>query len=40
MDILGDNGDIHVRDFVNKPWDLMDFQAIIKHVASPSSLKP
>jgi hypothetical protein len=40
MDFLGDNGDIHVRDFMNKLRDLIDFQAIIEHVPSPSSLKP
>jgi hypothetical protein len=40
MDFLGDNGNIHVRDFMNKPRDLIDFQAIIEHVPSPSSLKP
>jgi hypothetical protein len=40
MDFLGDNGDIHVRDFMNKSRDLIDFQAIIEHVLSPSSLKP
>ena len=39
MDFLGDNGDIHVHDFMNKLWDLIDFQAIIEHVPSPSSLK-
>jgi hypothetical protein len=40
MDFLGDNGDIHVCDFMNKLLDLIDFQAIIEHVPSPSSLKP
>jgi hypothetical protein len=40
MDFLGDNGDIHVRDSMNKSWDLIDFQAIIEHVPSPSSIKP
>jgi hypothetical protein len=39
MDFWGDNGDIHVRNFVNTLWDLIDFQAIIEHVQSPSSLK-
>jgi hypothetical protein len=40
MDFLGDNGDIHVCDFMNKSRDLIDFQAIIEYVPSPSSLKP
>jgi hypothetical protein len=40
MDFLGDNGDIHLRDFLNKSRDLIDFQTIIEHVPSPSSLKP
>jgi hypothetical protein len=40
MDFLGDNGDIHVHDFMKKLWDLINFQAIIEHVLSPSSLKP
>jgi hypothetical protein len=26
MDFLGDNGDIHVRDFMNKSLDLIHFQ--------------
>jgi hypothetical protein len=38
MDFLGDNGDIHLRDFMNKSLDLIDFEAIIEHVLSPSSL--
>jgi hypothetical protein len=38
MDFLGDNGDIHMRDIMNKSLDLIDFQAIIEHVPSPSSL--
>jgi hypothetical protein len=29
-----------VCDFMNKWRDLIDFQAIIEHVPSPSSLKP
>jgi hypothetical protein len=39
MDFWGDNGDIHMRDFMNTLWDLIDFQAMIEHVPSPSSLK-
>jgi hypothetical protein len=26
MDFLGDNGDIHMRDFMNKSLDLIDFK--------------
>jgi ribosomal silencing factor RsfS len=39
MDFLDDNSDIHVRDLMNKLWNLIDFQAIIEHVLSPSSKK-
>jgi hypothetical protein len=39
MDFLDDNGGIHMRDFMNKSWNCIDFEAIIEHVPTPSLLK-
>jgi hypothetical protein len=41
MDFLGDNGDIHVRDFMNKSLDLIHFQqSLSMYVATQDRVFP